>query len=199
VLKKTKALEILVPASINQGGSTVAGNQVAGSIYDYSTTINEASREASVLELLLRRLQVEVENEMHCEEMIVKLRRFHGGTVADGVRGLTAKLDHAGRSYEIDDALEQKEMFAKLLETWSLYASAQEIFAYLLARAECLFKSEILPEIRVLRPVEVNKLVNERIVEPTVNECGATVLQLDHLTAKGMVYWLAEQCFVRWH
>ncbi|WP_368039360.1 MULTISPECIES: ABC-three component system protein [unclassified Tardiphaga] len=36
-------------------------------------------------------------------------------------------------------------------------------------------------------------------MEPTVSECGASVFEIDHNTALGMVYWLAEQCFVRWH
>ena len=92
-----------------------------------------------------------------------------------------------------------KEMFAKLLDQWSLYASAQQIFVFLLARAERQFNDIILPQVPVLDAVGINKLTNELIVEPAVIECGASVFELDHNTALGMVYWLAEQCFVRWH
>jgi hypothetical protein len=51
----------------------------------------------------------------------------------------------------------------------------------------------------ILDAVRINQLTSELIVEPAVLECGASVFQLDHNTALGMVYWLAEQCFVRWH
>jgi C-terminal domain 9 of the ABC-three component (ABC-3C) systems len=69
----------------------------------------------------------------------------------------------------------------------------------LLARAERQFNDVILPQVTKLDAVGINQLTNELIVEPAVMECGASVFQLDHNTALGMVYWLAEQCFVRWH
>jgi hypothetical protein len=181
---------------VSQAGSTVAGHQIGG---DYRPTIYEARKSAGVVEQLLRKLHHEVENNIHASETLSRLQRYHGGLVTDDVRGLTAKLERAGRSRELETALERKEMFAKLLEHWSHYASAQEIFAYLLARAEHFFTTEILPSIDDLSEIEINQRMNILIVNPTVEECGATVFQIDHLTAMGMVYWLAEQCFVRWH
>jgi hypothetical protein len=184
-------------ASRTQAGSTVAGNQVAG---DYNQTIfNEAGRDASVVERLLARLQAELDNDITCSDTIRKLQRYHGGTSKGGVIGLRNKLMAGGRGDEIEDALEQKEMFVKLLEEFSLYASAQEIFVYLLAQAERVFNSEILPLVGELNAVEINRQTNRLILDPVVQECGATVFQIDHLTAMGMLYWLAEQCFVRWH
>ncbi len=112
---------------------------------------------------------------------------------------MQAKLKVAGREDEYLEAIEKKEQFAKLLERWSLYASAQEIFAYLLAKAEYEFTYVIRPQIATISKVQVNELVRDRIVAPTVEECGATVFTVNHSTAMGMVYWLAEQCFVRWH
>jgi hypothetical protein len=90
-------------------------------------------------------------------------------------------------------------MFVKLLEKWSLYASAQEIFAYLLAKAEYEFNYLIYPKIAESNVVEINQLVQELIVVPTIQECGTSVFTLNHGVAMGMLYWLAEQCFVRWH
>ena len=131
--------------------------------------------------------------------MLKRLQRYHGGKVVDGVKGLEAKLTHVGRTEEIEDALERKESFAKMLDEWSLYSSAQEIFIHLLAKSEHLFNTEILPEISKLSDVDVNRRINQLIVEPTVHECGASLFKIDHFVAMGMVYWLAEQCFVKWH
>lgn len=184
--------------SVTQTGSTVLGNQVGGN-FNQTNIQQGAQRAATVIEQLLARLQLEVEQKAHCSEMLVRLQRFHGGVVKDGVRGLEAKLVKAGRVHEVEDALERKESFSKLLETWSLYASAQEIFAHLLTKAEHHFNSEILPEMGVIGVVEVNRRINALIVNPMVEECGASLFKIDHFVAMGMVYWLAEQCFVRWH
>ena len=105
----------------------------------------------------------------------------------------------SGRAYEYLDAIEKKELFAKLLEKFSLYASAQEILAALLARAEYIFTHFIYPQVSSLSILEVNQLVDGKIIEPTIDECGASVFAIDHSVAMGMIYWLAEQCHIRWH
>jgi hypothetical protein len=189
-----------VPAlsTVSQAESTVLGNQVGGN-FNLTNNYLSAQNGATVIEKLLTQLQEEVEKELHCSDMLLRLQRYHGGKVLDGIKGLEAKLTHAGRAEELEDALERKESFSKMLESWSLYASAQEIFAHLLAKAEHLFNTEILPDIGTLQISEVNRRVNQLIVEPTVHECGASLFKIDHFVAMGMVYWLAEQCFVKWH
>lgn len=128
-----------------------------------------------------------------------RLKRFYSQRAYDGVVGLKAKLEKSGRDGSYIDAIEMKEMFAKLLERWSLYPSAQQIFVYLLARAERQFVDIILPQAHELKIAQINTLMSDLIVEPTVQECGASVFEVDHNTAMGMIYWLAEQCFIRWH
>lgn len=61
------------------------------------------------------------------------------------------------------------------------------------------YASEIWSFVGGLSKVEVNELVRDSIVVPTVQECGSSVFVINHSTAMGMVYWLADQCFVRWH
>ena len=131
--------------------------------------------------------------------MVEGLQRFYSRRSVDGIEGLEAKLTAGSRSHELLDALEQKERFSKLLEKWSLYASAQQIFAYLLAKAEHEFRMVVLPQINILDEVCINRLVSERIIYPLVDEVGDGVFNVDPGIVMGMVYWLAEQCFVRWH
>jgi len=162
--------------------------------------IHEATpNPGGVVERLLKKLEAEIADNARTQETIAALKRFYNRRSPDGIDGLEAKLDASGRQGELHDALEKKEMFAKLLERWSLYASAQQIFVHLLARAEHEFNYIIYPKIDSLQPVEVNELVTDKIVSPVVNECGSTIFAVDHGTALGMLYWLAEQCFVRWH
>jgi hypothetical protein len=39
----------------------------------------------------------------------------------------------------------------------------------------------------------------DRIVNPIVEECGGDIMSVNHNIVQGMVYWLAEQCFIKWH
>jgi hypothetical protein len=176
-----------------------AGRDLAGRDINSITNYNSAPRVAGVIERLLEKLHSEMDQDAQVRDVVEKLQRYYQKKADDGVTGLRAKLTRAGRSDSYFDAIEMKEMFAKLLDQWSLYASAQQIFIFLLARAERQFNDVILPQVTTLGAVEINQLTNELIVEPAVLECGASVFQLDHNTALGMVYWLAEQCFVRWH
>lgn len=148
---------------------------------------------------LLAKLQAEVENNEQTRRTVESLARFQRQRAHDGIVGLEAKFAKAGKQAELDDALEQKELFAKLLEKWSLYKSAQEIFAFLLAKAEYEFNYFIRPQIEKLSEIELNQLVKDRVVEPTTAACGGSTLVINHGEAMGMIYWLAEQCFVRWH
>ncbi|HEY5305331.1 MAG TPA: ABC-three component system protein [Pseudolabrys sp.] len=160
---------------------------------------NILPRSVGVVEALLNKLHDEMRSDLQVAARIERLQRYYVQRAHDGVIGLEAKLAKAGREDSYLDAIEMKEMFVKILERWSLYASAQQIFVHLLARAERNFSDVILPQVASLDRTQVNSLIKELIVDPTVTDCGSSVFEIDHNTATGMVYWLAEQCFVRWH
>jgi hypothetical protein len=176
-----------------------AARDIVGRDINNTTINNAAPRAAGIVEQLLQKLSAEKNHDQKVRDTIARLQRYYVQRAHDGVTGLEAKLKAAGREQQYIDAIEMKEMFAKLLEQWSLYASAQQIFVYLLARAERQFNDIILPQIPTLDLVGVNKLMRHLIIEPTVRDCGASVFEIDDNTAMGMIYWLAEQCFVRWH
>jgi len=154
----------------------------------------------SKIEALKARLVEEMQNDCTASSLIDGLREYHRRRPPpDGVDGLEDKLRAAARENEILDALEQKEMFAKLLAKWSLYASAQEIFLHLLSLAVHEFRMSIQPLLGQLDRQSYNELVTKKIVFPLIEEVGTGVLSLDFLVTMGLYYWLAEQCFVRWH
>ncbi|VVP56391.1 hypothetical protein PS880_05722 [Pseudomonas fluorescens] len=186
-----------LPTVVNQKGASAGADMVAG---DKITNLNILpATAAGKIEVLLAKLTKEIESNERVRDTLDSLSRFHKKRAVDGVEGLEAKLKKCGRDYEVFDAFEKKELFSKLLERYSHYASAQEILACLLARVEYGFQSFIYPQIDCLSTLEVNELVDYRIIEPTISDCGVGVLSMDHSVAMGMVYWLAEQCYVRWH
>jgi hypothetical protein len=158
-----------------------------------------APAKLSKLEKLKERLQQEIADDAKCHQTIDELLHFQKKVPEDGVVGLEAKLEVAGRSHQLMSALEMKERFAKLLERWSLYSSAQEIFAHLLAMADYKFGHQIRPLVGKLGHTEIDELIEHKIILPAIEDTGVEVFSLDHHTAMGMMYWLAEQCRVRWH
>lgn len=176
----------------NQQGAQ-AGGSVIGRDY------NNFEAKKGVIEKLLLKLREQYDCNEQTQTTIDELARYHTRRAADGIDGLEAKLKASGRFDYYDEAIEKKEMFSKLLERWSLYSSAQQIFVHILARAENEFTQVIYGQIPTRIPEEINALVIDRIVNPIVEECGGDLISVNHNLVQGMVYWLAEQCFIKWH
>src|SRR5690348_14074976 len=117
--------------TVDQTNAKAHGDIVGGdkTVHHHYAT----SSATGIVEKLLLKLHTELEKNVQVKETIENLQFFQTRRSQDGIDGLEAKLKKANREGEIHLALEKKELFAKLLERWSLYASAQEIFAYLMA------------------------------------------------------------------
>lgn len=189
-----------IPVEVDQSrakahGDIVGGNKV-GDIY----VVLPTPAPLGIVDKLLLKLREEIAQEATVLHTVNSLRVYYDKRSEDGIDGLEAKLSAAGREDTKLRAFERKEEFVKLLDTWSMYASAQEIFAYLLAHAETLFERRIRPLIVAGRPrEEIDEATASYILEPTIEQCGTSVFVVNHSIALGMLYWLAEQCYVRWH
>ena len=181
---------------VNQKGLR-SGRDAAGR--DIIHTIINNAVSAGHVEALLAKLKKQIEDDDQARETIEELTRYHSRRAADGVVGLEAKLSAAGLSHTYLEAIEQKEIFVKLLERYALYSSAQQIFAHFLSKAENRFKYMIYPEVCKRTESEINAMVIANIVDPIIEECGSEVFVMSYDHVFGMVYWLAEQCFIRWH
>ena len=187
------------------GGKDQAGASAGGDIVgrDKRTHISVDLRRninGQKIDALKERLLAEINNDTQVGEIIDDLQPYNNRRKSyDGIDGLEPKLRAAQRDSEILDAIEQKEMFAKLLTKWTLYASAQEIFAHLLSLAVHEFRMQIQPLLADLDRQTYNDLVTHRIIRPLMDEIGDCPLNMDAMVTMGLYYWLAEQCFVRWH
>jgi hypothetical protein len=110
---------------VNQQGAK-AGSNIVGRDYVYQ----EAKK--GLVEKLLLKLKEQYDCSEQTQTTMEELARYHTRRATDGIDGLEAKLAASGRLSYYDEAIEKKEMFAKLLERWSLYSSAQQIFVHVL-------------------------------------------------------------------
>lgn len=186
-------------SKIDQSHAT-GGRDVIGGDSNSNNTYNSITLPSRTkVEQLLYKLKHEIENEEEIKNTIEQLARYQFRKSKDGIDGLQNKLNAGNRGHKYERAIEQKEMFAKLLDRYAMFHSAQHLFAHFLAEVEDKFNSIIYPEIELSSESEVAERVSASIVKPIVNECGAEVITLDHNIVSGMIYWLAELCFVRWH
>lgn len=138
----------LMLAGTNQSGAAAGGDVVAGDKLTQNIYLPTTPGVVGKLEALKACLAEEIKNNTTVQEIVDSLQRYHSQKLpADGIAGLENKLHAGERDGEILDAIEQKEMFAKLIERWSLYASAQEIIAHLLSRTVYEFRQFIQPQL----------------------------------------------------
>lgn len=183
---------------VNQSGAS-AHRDIVGGNKTTTITNNYGATPAGRVERYMQLLEAEMESNAETRDIIDGLQFYYTQNAPDGIAGLEAKLQHVSRQDELIIAYEKKELFVKLLNKYGMYESAQRLFAYLLSKAESEFNSAIHPQLNCLTRAEVALMTSEKIVKPMVDECGFGPLDINHNIVMGMIYWLAEQCFVRWH
>lgn len=130
---------------------------------------------------------------------IEKLARFERQISTDGIDGLENKLRHADRAFEINYALEAKEDFVKFMTEWRFYESAQQMIVAALAIIEYEYNINVIPQSSHLSIHQINDIIKHSIVFPLLNDMSGDAIEIDVKHVSGMIYWLADQCYVRWH
>ena len=155
----------------------------------------------SQVSVLLKSLDTEIKGNHAMEGFIDDLQMFQDRRADEDVAGLDQKLRKAERIDQIPDAQTKMELFNKLLTQLQHYPSAQKLFAYFLARINDVFENHICPYAPQLDRQSVDNLVEEKIIKPTIADMGNGFehFTLTHVHIRGMIYWLADRCFVRWH
>lgn len=147
----------------------------------------------------LEKLADELRDDVKVKNFVDNLQYYFQQMPYDDVIGLEAKLVKAGRENQRISALRKKEAFSKLLAEWQAYPAAQEIIAYFLARVEAAFENSIIPVLGTADASQIDDIVKRELIEPVLSEMGCGPFVLNHNNVAGMIYWLAEQCYVRWH
>jgi hypothetical protein len=116
------------------------------------------------------------------------------------VIGLEQKLIDGHRDSLIEYAKEVKERFhKKLLKTSQYSLAAQEINAYILFKIRACFMGEIYELICNDTPIQqINFLITERIIKPTMAELGLNIFQYTDDDIRGMIYFLTGNCHIKW-
>ena len=156
---------------------------------------------ASQISLLLKKLDQEIIDNVNTNTFIDDLQMFENNREGETVVGLKAKLEKVDRGDEVFFAEMKKEHFSKLLLKFTHFPSAQKLFAYFLSRIHEVFETHIAPHASSLSRQDMEKIVEDMIVAPTLADMGTGFdhFTLTHSHIRGMIFWLADRCYIRWH
>ncbi|WP_162653304.1 ABC-three component system protein [Lentilitoribacter sp. Alg239-R112] len=113
---------------------------------------------------------------------------------------LETKLVSANRTMEIKNAEQSLESFVMLLEQYQYFPSGQKLFGFFLGRIHDVFCHQILNRINSLNDSDIDRIIQTEIIDQTITDMGEGFehFTLTHKHVRGMVYYLADRCFVRW-
>lgn len=185
----------------NQSRAAVQGDQAGRDIFKNEYNIGPQS--VSQVSLWLKKLEIQIkEDNKDIENTFVdNLRYFVDQRDQSEIVGLKAKIEASGYNISYTSAILRKEEFVKLLLKYQEFSSAQELFAYFLSIIHDVFEEKICPIINSLDFSSVQNIVDTHIIDKIFIEIGAgsedILINRNHV--RGMIYWLADKCYVRWH
>lgn len=190
--------------SSNQSHSDVGRDQAGRDItYNQQTTnYNQYTNTSpSQVQRLLKKLSAQVHASATSSAFIEDLQFYINAQDGEGTVGLEDKLKMAGRENELNDAKRMKELFSKLLTKLENFTSAQELFAYFLAHIHDVFRHKIIPCCGTMSYKEIEATVDLLIIDKIMTEIGdgCDLFTINRSHIRGMIYWLADKCYVRWH
>ncbi|WP_313058631.1 ABC-three component system protein [Agrobacterium cavarae] len=183
----------------NQSKSIVYGDQGGRDVIKHYHSHGGSSQVSSWLKRL--EAQIESENKDLHNQFVQSLQFFIDRRDEVDVVGLKDKIERSRFKIDYYSALKKKEEFAKLLLRFQEFSSAQELFAYFLSIIYDVFEEKICPYIETLDYIDIQKVIDGEIITKIFTEIGegSDVVLINRNHVRGMIYWLADKCYVRWH
>ena len=151
---------------------------------------------------ILRRMNEEMRTNKRFNGYIDQLQFLISNRENSDLKGLGEKLRAVGREDELQSAERDLLWFEMMLDKLTHYQSAQRLFFYFLSRILNVFETKVMPDTLNLTREEVEQIIEDEIVKPTLAEMdevgGHDHLLITPSEVRGMINWLAERCHIRW-
>ncbi|MFT3671557.1 ABC-three component system protein [Aestuariivirga sp.] len=196
-------MSLIKKNAVDQSRSHVARDQIGGDQVNIHNHFGggEAAAVSSQVQTLFKKLVRQRERGESRTGFISDLEIYVETRSTQTVVGLKEKLERVGRGAEFDDAVRKKELFSKKLLSLQHWEAAQELFAYFLSMIQEAFDRRIIPCCDTIDRAQLEQIIGEHITDKILSEIGAgdEALIVNHALIQGMIFWLADKCFVRWH
>lgn len=189
--------------SVNQENITIAGDgdiaarDVIKPTYNYGRI---STGGYSQLEKLYEKFREEREKSTTFDDVIEELLHYKGCPSNTIIIGLEEKLHNGNRSAYLRFAESSKDKFTRKLLKNEHSETAQEIYAFLLAKVYSNFETYIYPRLNEGHPDEfINNLVSNYIIKPIEDILGDNLLRIYEDDINGMIYFLTGNCHIKWN
>ncbi|HEX3624770.1 MAG TPA: ABC-three component system protein [Verrucomicrobiae bacterium] len=150
----TSDSSISVEQTNNQIGGDNAGRDITKNLITIATSpTGDSHPAAAFISRLAQKYRKEKETNSQFRQTVERLEHYQAAT--GPTMTLEEKLQQGGRGDLIEFALKTKEMFAKKLAKHSLYESAQQIHAFLLAEVYTRYHEHVYQHVCKNDPPEV--------------------------------------------
>jgi predicted CopG family antitoxin len=187
---------------VTQTNNNVESGDIAGRDV-IKTTINIGRVSyggKSQLEMLYEKLEQEKQNSTVFSEMVEELMHYKSYAENSEMIGLEKKLENGNRLRYLNFAESVKEKFTKKLLKNEHSETAQQIYAFLLAKVYSRFETHIYPSLNAGHTEEyINQLVVEFIIKPLEELLGNNLLHIYEDEINGMIYFLMGNCHIKWN
>jgi hypothetical protein len=187
-------------SNIKAGGHVSGRDTVTNNTHYHLPSTPIVHKENVKLRELIEEHEKEIELDSDYKEFSNKLNDFLNRKVEGKLRNLEEKLTDGEREYIIEYAMEVKESVTKKIMLNSHYTSAQKIFTYLLSNIRASFLHGVTSRIKSgkFQGYEIDDLVKEQIVEPTLASMDGCSLSIEIDEIYGLLYILTGNCYVEW-
>lgn len=184
--------------SIVQEGNKASGNIIGRDYINTNNFYTQPATPSSLLLRLLEKLRAEIQLDSQTTCLINELQRYQEPK-SKTTKTLATKLEEGNRKDLIEFATDAKETFTKKLTKFSLFESAQEIHALILARIHNIFNTQIRPLILVgADRIYIENSIQISIIDPIVLDLSTDPLRYYNTEAYGMLYFLTGNCHIDW-
>ncbi len=186
---------------ISQSNNDVKGDLAGNNIHKETYNFGEISIGGkSQLEQLYDKLEKERENSIVFSEIVDELLHFKSNADETEFIGLEKKLENGNRTSYLNFAEKSKEKFAKKLLRNEHSETAQNIYAFLLAKVYSSFELNIAPRIKENQSeIFINQLIDQFIIKPLEEILGENLLKIYDDEINGMIYFLTGNCHIKWN
>lgn len=179
------------------GSGDMAGRDVIKPTYNIGKTSFGGQ---SQLEKLYIKLEEEKKKSQVFTEIIDELLHYRKYAKNTPFIGLEKKLENGNRLKYLEFAEISKEKFAKKILLNEHSESAQLIYAFLLAKVYTSFQTNIYTRLNEGHPEEfINQLISESIIKPLEELLGDNLLRIYDDEIYGMIYFLTDNCHIKWN
>jgi hypothetical protein len=179
------------------GTGDMAGRDVIKPVYNIGKTSFGGQ---SQLEKLYSKLEEEKKKSQVFTEIIDELLHYRKFAKNTAFIGLEKKLENGNRLKYLQFAEISNEKFAKKILINEHSESAQLIYAFLLAKVYTSFQTNIYTRLNEGHPEEfINQLISESIIKPLEELLGDNLLRIYDDEIYGMVYFLTDNCHIKWN